>query len=431
VRTGNYTLGYTIRPAETPWVDFSSKVYYSTTENRQRMVSPDATYAMLGAVPGSRASDKIGTFGLDIHNTSRFDTGPVSHALTIGGDSAWDDVTTKDAAGGYLSALTPGGNRRISGAFIQDELRYGGWLRVLGALRYDNYELSGSGVSSNGGRLSPKLTVGVTPFTGIEFYGTYAEGYRAPSITETLIAGTHPFPAFLLLPNPSLKPETAHNLEAGVNVKYDNIWLENDKLRGKLTVFTNRVDNYIDLTDSSISTLVCLAWAGAPMASPCVFSMPFAAQQYQNIARARLQGVEAELAYDWGRGFVSVSGSAISGKDLSTNLALATVTPRKASATIGFRFLDKNALTIGARLNAASDSARNIPISETSGKPVVPLSKGYMTADLFASYAYSDRVSADLMINNVFNRRYTQYLYSQADPGLTAKLGITVKFAAK
>ena len=46
-------------------------------------------------------------------------------------------------------------------------------------------------VSTGGDRFSPKITVGVTPVAGFTPYVSYAEGYRAPSITETLIAGEH------------------------------------------------------------------------------------------------------------------------------------------------------------------------------------------------------------------------------------------------
>ena len=53
VKTGNYTLGYTFRPSEIPLIDFGAKVYYSTTENRQTFVAPDAD-----GVCGSRSSTR-------------------------------------------------------------------------------------------------------------------------------------------------------------------------------------------------------------------------------------------------------------------------------------------------------------------------------------------------------------------------------------
>ena len=53
----------------------------------------------------------------------------------------------------------------------------------------------------------------------------YAEGYRAPAITETMIAGFHPAPAtFEFLPNPDLVPETAQNFEAGMMGAFDNVF---------------------------------------------------------------------------------------------------------------------------------------------------------------------------------------------------------------
>jgi hemoglobin/transferrin/lactoferrin receptor protein len=81
-----------------------------------------------------------------------------------------------------------------------------GGLRVLGALCEDGYHLSGGGVSSGGTHLSPKLTIGITPIRGIEFYGAYAQGYRAPSVTEPLIEGVHPTPSFTFLPTQTSSP---------------------------------------------------------------------------------------------------------------------------------------------------------------------------------------------------------------------------------
>ena len=66
-------------------------------------------------------------------------------------------------------------------------------------------------------------------------------------MTETLIEGVHPTPSFTFLPNPDLVAETAHDWETGVNLKYDNVFRPGDSVRGKATVFTNLVDNFIDL----------------------------------------------------------------------------------------------------------------------------------------------------------------------------------------
>ena len=105
----------------------------------------------------------------------------------------------------------------------------------------------------------------MTPVAGFTPYVSYAEGYRAPSITETLIAGAHAtgggppfFPCpdgtgglFCFLPNPNLRPEVGKNKEIGLNLKYDDIFTAGDSFRGKFNVFRNDVDDYIDLVAST------------------------------------------------------------------------------------------------------------------------------------------------------------------------------------
>ncbi|MDQ0391577.1 TonB-dependent hemoglobin/transferrin/lactoferrin family receptor [Labrys monachus] len=422
VTTQTYTAGYRYESPETPLINFNAKVYYSQTENQQTILVPDATYSALGVQPGARLFDRIGTTGFDIYNTSRFSTGAVEHALTYGGDGAFDRVTTEDAAGGYISALTPSGERTLLGAYVQDEMRYGGWLRVLGGLRYDDYSLKGGSYSSSGSHWSPKITIGVTPVKGIELYGTYAEGYRAPSITETLISGTHPYPAFPLLPNPALKPETGHNFEVGTNIKYDDILQQGDTFRAKVTGFVNNVDNYIDM--AAVGSPILVPYIPGMPASTCAtqayLCFPITAYQYVNVAKARLMGVELEAAYDWVSGFASIAGSHTNGENRDTHMPLSTVAPNKLSGTFGWRFLD-NRLTIGTRATFVGATSRRVDVP----------TGGYGLVDVFASYKYSDSLSADLAVDNIFDRRYKAFLDSDYSPGLAAKFSITYKFASK
>jgi hemoglobin/transferrin/lactoferrin receptor protein len=434
VLTGTYTLGYTYKAPSTPLIDLSSHVYYATTQNRQTFIAPDldGVYSALGVQPGAPLEDKINSYGFDLHNTARFTTGMFDHALTIGGDGTLDHVTTSDEAGGFISALTPSGNRSLWGAYVQDEISYNSWLRVLGALRQDGYNLSGGGNSSGGTHLSPKLTIGITPIRGIEFYGTYAQGYRAPSVTETLIEGVHPFPSFTFLPNPDLIAETAHNWETGVNVKYDNVFRPGDSVRGKATVFTNLVDNFIDLEQVGEPILTSFV-PGIPNSAcpslPPGLCIPFQPFQYVNVNQARLSGVELETGYDWGSGFATFEGSAINGKNLETGNSLTTVPPYRASGTLGFRFLDDHSLVAGIRLTAVGASPKNVPTATDGGGPLP--TAGYGLVDLFASYAYNDRVSANFSVNNLLNKEYTQFLNVEPNPGITVKGGITIKFAEK
>lgn len=431
VKADTYTLGYRFARPDVPLIDFSAKGYYTSTHNTLTFLEDSAsgTYGYLGVKRGDRINYDIETTGFDIHNTARFETWDLSHALTFGGDAVFDRVKTSDLAGGFGSAFTPSGERTLAGAFIQDEIRYAHWLRVIGALRYDHYELSGGDYRSSGERLSPKITVGVTPLPGIELYGTYAEGYRAPSITETLVQGIHPFPAFNILPNPTLKPEVAHNIEGGVNLKYGDILAPGDTFRAKFNVFQNEIDNYINISATG-PTYFVPAIPGIPASVcgfippgqfPCV--IPVQSFQYLNVAKAELSGVELEGAYDWVGGFVSLAATHTEGRDKATRETLLSVPPDRISATIAFRFFEDLSLTVGSRLNFV-ESRLNVPSDAT-----LLATKAYALVDFFASYRVNDRIRADFIVQNAFDKRYTQYLNLLANPGLTAKVAVTMKFA--
>ena len=429
VQADTYTLGYRFARPDVPLVDVSLRGYHTTTHNDLTFLqdSPSGVYGTLGARAGNRITYDLETSGFDIHNTARFDTWALSHALTVGGDYVGNRVHTTDNAGGFGAAFTPSGERSLAGAFVQDEIRYGSWLRVIGALRYDHYDLSGGGFRSSGDRLSPKITVGLSPLPGFEFYGTYAEGYRAPSITETLVQGIHPFPAFGIRPNPNLRPETAHNIEGGVNLKYNDVLRPGDVFRAKLNVFQNTVDDFIGI-QSVGPTYFVPALAGIPASIcaripgrfPCV--IPVRDFQYLNIAQAELQGVELEGAYDWGGGFVTLAATHTDGRDRSTGETLITVPPNRLSTTLGLRFLDGD-LTVASRLTFV-EARTDLPAGTT-----LLATKAYGLVDVFASYLVNERVRADFVLQNAFDKRYTQYLNALPNPGLTAKAAISIKFA--
>ena len=93
-------------------------------------------------------------------------------------------------------------------------------------------------------------------------------------------------------------------------------------------MFRNDVDDYIDLVAST----------PIPAAAVRLVLQFF---QYQNIAHARIEGVEAETMYDAGLWYVGVAGHLIRGKNVATNIGLATITPRKITTTGGVRLLDR------------------------------------------------------------------------------------------
>ncbi len=424
LKTETYTLGYTFARPDTPLVDFSSKVYYTSTDQDQNQTLPVTD-------PARWRSYDLATTGFDVFNTSRFTDFGLRHRLTYGIDGFQDEMTVTDKFS-TAALFTPNGERTVYGGFIEDEVTVTSWLRVIGALRYDHYSLEGGGTESDGSHVSPKATVAVTPVTGIEVYGTFAEGYRAPALTETLVSGTHPpfapgFPdAFTFVPNPALKPEIGQNKEIGANIKYDNVLMRGDKFRAKISAYQNDVSDYIDLATFGPPIQICPP--GAPVflcnngTIPLITLVDYSFAQYQNIADAKLWGAELELAYDWGGGFIQTSVTHQRGENQETSEALVTITPDRIATTIGFRFLDDK-LVAGTRITLV-DGVNSV--DET----LAPSTSAYGVVDLFANYQISRDVSLDGIIYNVGDTDYRPYLYSNYSPGVQGKIALTIKFPA-
>ncbi len=431
VQADTVTFGYRFARPDVPLVDLSLDGYATTTRDALTFLqdSPRGLYGRLGTRAGDRLTYDLATAGFDAHNTARFETGPVAHALTLGGDGVANRVRTTDQAGGFGAAFTPSGRRELAGAFLQDEIRAAPWLRIVGALRHDGYRLDGGAYRARGARVSPKITVGVAPVGGLELYGTYAEGYRAPTITETLMEGIHPFPAFAILPNPALRPEVARTVEGGANLRADGVVGPEDALRAKLALFDTAVDGFIDMQAvgpayyvPAIPGVPASICAARPGRFPCV--IPARSYQYRNVARADLSGAELEGTYDWGRGFVSLAATHVDGRDRATRESLLTVPPDRIGTTLGLRFL-ADRLVVGTRLTLV-EARTDLPAAARSRA-----TKAYGLVDLFATCAVTDRITADVAVQNVLDRRYRAYNDALASPGLVAKASLSIAFATR
>ncbi|MBB4370800.1 hemoglobin/transferrin/lactoferrin receptor protein [Bradyrhizobium sp. cir1] len=382
---------------------------------------------------GDKRGYTLNTVGFDANNTTRFNVGDWRNAVTYGVDAFQDDVITTDSRGNS-NITTPSGIRTVSGGFLQLKQNYSTWFEAVSAIRYDRYNLQSGTTNTGGDRFSPKITLGVTPVPGFQPYVSYAEGYRAPSITETVISGAHATgggPAFFVcpdgtsglfcfLPNPNLRPEVGKNKEVGFNLKYDNIFTASDSFRGKINLFRNDVSDYIDLV------------ASTPV--PTGFGSFSQFYQYQNIANARIEGFEAETMYDAGDWFIGVAGHYIKGKNVQTNIGLATITPTKVVTTGGVRLLDRT-LILSAQW-ASYGPNNDVPAN------YIP-STGYDLVNLYLTYNATRDIVFSAAIDNLLNQYYRPYaipgsstdgtsqndvLWTSPGPGRIYKAGMKIHF---
>ena len=427
-RLFDFDLGlYATRTATDQWKSY----HYSTSG---AAYCGGGTGNNISGCVGDPRSYQIDTVGFDFSNTSRIAIGGWENAFTYGIDGFQDDVATADSRGNS-NITTPGGKRTVSGGFLQWKANYASWLEVISAARYDHYRLESASTSTEGSRISPKITVGITPVPGVTPYVSYAEGYRAPSITETLIAGAHATgggPAFFtcpdgttglfcFLPNPNLRPEVGKNKEVGVNFKFDGVFAKGDTFRAKVNGFQNDVEDYIDLVAS----------APTPVPPFGSFSQYY---QYQNIPTARIRGLEAEANYDAGGWFVGVNGTLQKGENTQTGVGLASIQPARVTTTAGVRLIDRK-LTLSAQWSAVAANT-DLPAG------YIP-STSYNLVNLYTSYQATKNVLINLGIDNVLNEYYRPYaipggssdgttqndvLWTSPGPGITYKAAIKVHF---
>jgi hemoglobin/transferrin/lactoferrin receptor protein len=441
VKNQTVTGQYSIKSPDTALVDFRTNAYWNQTDAKQTVKSP----YIVGCGPGcnidftgpvgTSSSFLLNTGGFDAHNTSRFYTGPVRNTVTYGGDFVGDSVITTNGADPG-APLTPGGSRIAYGGFVEWRANYSTWFEMINAVRFDGYSLSGDGSAESGTHLSPKTTLGITPIQGLTPYVSYAEGYRAPSVTETFIAGFHPGDFFYFTPNPNLQPEVGHNTELGLNIKYDDVFSTGDKVRAKVNAFNNDVTNYIDLEEVFSPTST-----GAPPTqcppTPFGYSDCF---QYINVGKARIQGAELEMNYDAGVWFGGVSGQLIRGRNLTDGQPLATIPPDQMSFLLGTRVLDKK-LTLAMRWTAVAAKPLNqIPLEagDTGLVPIFDPTPAYSLVSLYIGYQPVPGTIAAFSIENLLNENYTKYMccstaagYVIPSPGITFKGSLTIHYGVK
>ncbi|MFK4826171.1 TonB-dependent hemoglobin/transferrin/lactoferrin family receptor [Paenochrobactrum sp. BZR 588] len=374
-------------------------------------------------------SADVKTYGVEIYNNSSIETALGHLALTYGaqisledsdGDELYDSYSW-DPSQTYLISAGPTGKRRLASVFSRANYDVTDWLSFGAGLRYDTYKIEQGGGAlahygdKNGSRLNPSLSVTVTPWEGIQFYGHYAQGWRPPALRETSFQlGT------ILYPNPDLKPEKAENYEAGINVMRTDIFTDGDNLRVKASYFHNKYKDYI-IRDS-----IAQNW-----------SEP---RHWANIPSATFEGLELSVKYDTQRIFIETGLTRYSkvefchqltgcdSKAIGIDYGSNYIPPKYLLTLSGGVHMFEQKLTVGARATFIGERA----LSESMGL-------GYVTptlwpkrtiVDLFGNYKFNETVSLNFNVENLTNQYYLDPLsFTRAPaPGRTIRAGLTAKF---
>ncbi len=387
-------------------------------------------------IKGSTVDFTDDGIGGDISNVSRFALGDIGITAKYGAEGFYDWVKA-EAEGPDQTApgLTPKGERGVFGLFSETTAS---WKRfeLIAAARVDHYTLTGEGVNdvAPGGpgipgfpslpglpagpfevdtsatAVSPKFTAAYRPLDWLQLYGLYGWGFRPPAITETLMSGVHPgginFVRFT--PNPFLDPERSEGWELGVNLAYDGLFNDRDRLRLKVNYFANDIEDYIVGAANRCSRGICFFYRNADETS-------------------HVEGFEIEGSYDLGLVFASFGY-----QDIETDVALANfpglgylpIAPERVfNATLGFRLFDER-LTLGLRRHQVYESQ----FLNNGAQSDLP---GYTLYDAYASFAVSENLDVFLNLENLKDLDYIPAMTTDPDrihgPGFTAKFGVSAR----
>jgi hemoglobin/transferrin/lactoferrin receptor protein len=401
VLSDTYTARYAWTPADNPLINLKANIWASEVSNDW------SSYSL--------ATDVM-TWGGDINNTSRVELPYSNIKVNYGAQYYIEDVASKSLTTGGSSNGNMNGERSMSSVFARTEYTVLDKIRFDAGIRYDTFKTgigdydNPNGVTDKtGSKVNPNFGITLMPLEGLQIFGTYAEGWRPPSVRETTLRMSG-----FINANPDLRPEQSENWEFGANYLRNGVVTDNDKLRVKVAYFDN------DYTDFIVRANI----GGFP-------------RGFRNIPGVKMKGVEFSGAYDIGWAFTEFGINRYTKVEYCLTATCASETggddyasyhiPPKysGSITVGFRMLDEK-LTVGGRMTYAGDRAIGRAGTGVADSDWAP----YVVYDLFSTYKFDDQMMIDLSAENVTDLYYLDALSDarMPSPGRTVRVTMTKKF---
>lgn len=339
------TLGYDINPAGDA-LDIET-TFYST----------DAYLTQDGA-DSPKDGAGVKSIGADLRNTLRSG----EHTLVFGGDYRRD-------TGYYINPETPVADEkaRIAGLYLQDHYQATAQLLLTAGARYDHYSLDDSdGQSFSNSGISPNLGMEYKFSDALTFNAGYARAMRGPKVKEAYLLG-------YAVNSPSLKEETADNLELGLRYNQGALSLEG-------TVFVSHIDDFVDRVNRS---------------------------SVENTGDVKTRGIELKAGYEWEQTQASLSFShtrpELDGEPLSDgDMSVGTAVGDQWVADVQHQLPAQNLILgwSGTLVHRLTEVA--------SGRAEKP---GYGRHDVYVRWlpTATDDLSLTLTVNNLFDKQYLDH----------------------
>lgn len=400
-------FNYYLTP-DNPYLNTHIALYNNKTiEKEQRKVS------------GVKDQTKLTTRGINLRNSSE-----LSHiSFVYGVDYMRDKISTErgtNNSDAKFRAEPYNANSNTTGVYLIAHIPlFGEKLLLSPSVRYDHYDTSSKTVKYKDNHLSPatKLTWKVTNW--LDFSAKYNEAFRAPSMQERFVSGSH-FGAEVaglnavnkFIANPNLRPETAKNKEITANLHFDSLFKQDDKFKIEATYFRNDVEDLINLKIFN-----------NPNKSSTSLPLP-TNSQYQNIANARLSGIELQAQYQTERLTLFTNYGSTKGRDKDSGEALSNIAASKIGVGADYALV-KDKFTVGATITHYAAQHR-VPKDHAVTYP------SYILTDLRATYAPLKgewkNLRLDFALENLFDRKYQPAFSLMEGTGRNAKISAVYSF---
>ena len=193
---------------------------------------------------------------------------------------------------------------------------------------------------------------------------SWAEGFKAPTFNDLY------WPASTYgLGNPDLAPEESENYEVGFSGDYDS-W------RWELSAYQNRIDNLIQWAPAN-NPMLPYAWTPT------------------NVSTAKIKGGEMVVAGQLAGWDISTAFSYTNPRDDDTDKVLLKRSKKSFLLDIDRRF---SSWDVGLSMNAKSKRYINTSNTDSLG--------GYTLVNFRVGYNLTDKLKAQLKVDNVFDKHY-------------------------
>ena len=308
-------------------------------------------------------------------------TGPIlgSHLLSVGAEFRQEGRKDSTGADNDLN------NASI---FIQDEFEIFSSLYITAGLRYDDH-------SEFGGQFSPKASLIYGILDDLRLKASIGKGFRAPSISELFVTSYRNKAKYVYNPNPDLEPEESLSYEIG---------LEGGKgpFSGGITAFRNDIDNLID------AQFITTTGSGKNKTTY---------YQYQNIAQAHTQGIEAwaDIKLPWHLS-TGVGVTWLDTENKETGEELDGSPDIKGIFRLAYYHPDYK-FRAATRINYIGDQQ----VSNAEDK------SGYMTVNIYFAKDFSNQIQIFAGIDNLLNEKKAYDGVTYVEPA-NAYAGLSIRF---